>query len=223
MSQIWEESNDYRGKPVSGRYTESKNKGTPGMEVCFEISGHKKHITFWLTEKSEERTMLLLKDLGFNGDFENPKFADIEVSLQCKHEEYNGKMQERWAYWGEQQSAPLAPSAAKTLQAKFRSAVGNVPVPKPTTAPVMPKPAGAPSAPPAPPVAKGPPPRPATPATPAQLLATDEASAWAWVNANRGKMTDDELNANWLTVVENVNPKNPEGWHKVCEVFQIPF
>lgn len=223
MSQLWEESNEYRGKPVSGRYTESKNKGTPGMEVCFDIQGHKKYITFWLTEKAEDRTLRLLGDLKFNGDFENPAFGDIEVKLSCKHEEYNGKPQERWAYWGEDQAAPLEISKAKTLQAKFKSVVGNVPVPKPTTAPVMPKPAGAPSAPPAPPAAKGPPPRPAAPATPAQLLATDEASAWAWCNAHRGNMSDEDLNAKWLETVENVNPRNPEGWHKVCDVFAIPF
>lgn len=223
MSQLWEESNDYRGKPVSGRYTESKNKGTPAMEVCFEISGHKKYINFWLTPACEERTFKCLHSLGWNQDFENPKFADIEVPLQCKHGEYNGKPQENWAYWGEQQSAPMDASKAKTMLARFKSVVGNVPVPRPTTAPVMPKPAAASSAPTAPPVAKGPPPRPAAPATPAQSLATDEASAWEWVNKNKGAMSDEDLNAKWLETVENVNPRNPEGWHKVCEVFAIPF
>jgi hypothetical protein len=220
---IWEESRDYRGKPVSGRYIESKLKGTPGMEVCFDIQGHKKHITFWLSEKAEEKTMRLLGDLKFNGDFENPAFGDVEVQLECKHEEYNGKPQEKWSFWVEQQAAPLEISKAKRLQAMFKSAVGNVPVPKPTTAPVMPKPSAPPSAPPAPPVAKGPPPRPAPLSTPAQSLATDEASAWAWVNANRGTMSDDDLNAKWIETVENVNPTKPEGWHKVCEVFAIPF
>jgi hypothetical protein len=43
------------------------------------------------------------------------------------------------------------------------------------------------------------------------------------VNANKGAMSDDDLNAKWLETVENVNPRNPEGWHKVCEVFSIPF
>lgn len=226
MSQLWEESNQYRGKPISGRYTESKNKGTPGVEVTFDVMGHKKSITMYLSEKAEERTMKLLADLGFNGDFENMAFKDAEVELSCKHEEYNGKVYEKWNYWGEQQAAPIDISKAKSLTARFKSVAGPA-VPKPMTPPVMPK-APAPSmAPPPAPVAKGPPPRVPVkpPESPAQMLATDEASAWAWWNKpeNKGKMSDDELNAKWLEIIENINPKDAAGWHKVCEVFSIPF
>lgn len=225
MSQVWEEGK-YPAKPLSGRYIESKQKGTPGVEVTFDVMQHKKTVTMYLSDKSEERTMRLLADLGFNGDFENMAFADKEVELSCKHEDYNGKTYEKWNYWGEQQAAPIDISKAKSLTARFKSVAGPA-VPKPTTPPVMPKAPAPPSAPPAPPVAKGPPPRVPVkaPESPAQMLATDEASAWAWWNKpeNKGKMSDDEINAKWLEIIENINPKDAAGWHKVCEVFSIPF
>lgn len=225
MSQNWEEGK-YPAKPLSGRYIESKHKQTPGVEITFDVMEHKKTVTMYLSGAAEERTMRLLADLGFNGDFENMTFADKMVELSCKHEPYNGKVYEKWNYWGEQQAAPIDISKAKSLTARFKSVAGPA-VPRPTSPPVMPK-APAPSmAPPPAPVAKGPPPRVPVkpPESPAQMLATDEASAWAWWNKpeNKGKMSDDELNAKWLEIIENINPKDAAGWHKVCEVFSIPF
>ena len=216
---VWEQGY-YQGKPISGRYTESKQKGTLSVEVTFDVMGHKKVIHFYLSEKAEEKSMRLLAELGFNNNWEAMAFADVEVELQCKHEEYNNKTQERWNFWGANQSAPIDINKAKSLSARFKSVAGPA-VPRPTSPPVMPM------APPPAPVAKGPPPRVPVkpPESPAQMLATDEASAWTWWNKpeNKGKMSDDELNAKWLEIIENINPKDAAGWHKVCEVFSIPF
>lgn len=225
MSQNWEEGK-YPAKPTGGRYIESKHKQTPGVEITFDVMGHKKSVTMYLCGAAEERTLRLMADLGFNNDWENMVFADKEVELSCKHEPYNGKVYEKWNYWGEQQAAPMDINKAKSLSARFKSVAGPS-VPRPTSPPVMPK-APAPSmAPPPAPVAKGPPPRVPVkpPESPAQMLATDEASAWAWWNKpeNKGKMNDDEFNAKWLEIIENINPKDAAGWHKVCEVFSIPF
>ena len=172
---VWEQGY-YQGKPISGRYTESKQKGTLSVEVTFDVMGHKKVIHFYLSEKAEEKSMRLLAELGFNNNWEAMAFADVEVELQCKHEEYNNKTQERWNFWGANQSAPIDINKAKSLSARFKSVAGPA-VPRPTSPPVMPK----------------------------------------------GKMSDDELNAKWLEIIENINPKDAAGWHKVCEVFSIPF
>lgn len=222
---IWEAGN-YVGKPISGRYTESKQKGTPSVEVTFDVMGHKKVIHFYLSEKAEERSMLLLKELGFNNNWEAMAFSDVEVELQCKHEEYNGKPQERWNFWGANQSAPIDINKAKSLSARFKSVAGPA-VPRPTSPPVMPKAPATSMTPPPAPVAKGPPPRVPVkpPESPAQMLATDEASAWAWWNKpeNKGKMSDEESTSKWLETIENINPKDATGWHKVCEALGIPF
>ena len=210
--QLWAESSEWMGVPASVQYKETA-KGTPFMEVGFKIEGHTKFVKLWLTEKTEAQTMLRLKDLGFNNNWEDPKLTRTEpCRLSMKHSEYNGKWYEEWSYWGEKPQVSIEKSKALALAASFRNAAG-APSASPAPRPGF-KSATAPSAPPRPTA-----PVPTKPEV--KLLATDEASAWEfWVS----KTTDEEYrNTEWLKTVEEIKPKTPQDWHKVAERVDLPF
>lgn len=59
-------------------------------------------IWMYLTDAAREHTDKKLVALGFNGDFENPTFAETRPNLVCRHETYNGTVRDKWelADWG---------------------------------------------------------------------------------------------------------------------------
>lgn len=206
-SQLWAESGDYRGVPASIMFKET-SKGTPYMEVTFTVQGHPKYVKLWLSEKSQDRTMTLLKDLGFNNDWENPKVTrTTEVQLSCKHNEWQGKWYEEWSFWGERQAAaPIAKTKAAAFAAAYRNVAGAAPsAPK---APTFTPPA--PTAPPTPPAPSAP-----------TLVAKNEQEAWAVFCK---ELSDEQYRNNaWLEAVEKIKPKTPDDWNKVASVAMIPF
>lgn len=209
--QLWQESSEWEGVPKSIRYGET-TKGTPYMEVTFNVDGHSKTAKFWMTERSIDSTLIRLKDLGFNGNFDSPQLTrTTPVRLSCKHNEYNGKWYEEWTFWGDKQAAsPIDRSKAAQFAAQYKNVVGHqvaspAPTPRPTTppAPKIPTPAPAP-----------------VPADPTKV-AKDEQSAWEyWVN----KTTDEKLrNEGWLATVAEINPKTEADWNRVALAVDIPF
>jgi hypothetical protein len=91
-------------------------------------------------------TVKKLLVLGFNGDFRNPKFGVEKCEVICKHEDYKGKIREKWelANWGG--SEPAADDELEKMNAEWRATQS-----VPTT------PAGAPASPPAQPTTTAPP------------------------------------------------------------------
>jgi len=209
--QLWQESNEWQGVPKTVTYKET-TKGTPYLEVMFMVEGQPKHAKFWLSERAIDSTMARLKDLGFNGNFDDPAITrTTPVRLSCKHNEYNGKWYEEWTFWGEKQAAaPLDRTKAAQLTAQYRSIAGKMPTPATTPTPKAPS---------------SMPPRPTTPPAPIpakqSLVAHDEATAWAyWCE----KTTDEKLrNEGWLQAVDSVKPKSAEDWNKVALIVDIPF
>ena len=211
---------DYDSNPESIRYTESSKKGTPAMEVIFNVSGHKKKVMLWLSDAAQARTLTALGTLGFNGDFAAPTIdSTLTVQVTCKHAEYppgSGSWKEEWTYWP-QPVVNLDRSAAAKYSALYKS-----------TTPAAPKPARKPTPPPAAkPVAPKPPaPRPSAPAPEEKpVVAKDSDSAWAyWC---KQVADDDERSNNWTETISNMGKPEAsftaDDWNKVALAADIPF
>lgn len=210
MSELWQESKEWKGVPVAAMYKES-SKGTPYLEVTFEVESHKKFVKLWLTEKSADRTMRLLSDLGFNGDFKNPVLANKgPFDLECKHEEFNGKVYESWMFWGVRQAPPIVASKAAELSARYKSIAGVVPKPAAPMPPAVSKPPAAPI-----------PPAPSSPAPTEQMVAKNEEEAWAYFCE---RVLDEKTRTqDWLGAMKSIQPKTPEDWNRLAKLADIPF
>lgn len=227
-SHLWQESDDWMGVPCGITYAESQLSGTPHMLVTFDIDGHKKQIKLWLTERAEARTMELLGQLGFNGDFVNPSLSRTEpCKLSCKHDVYEGKWKENWTFWGDQKTFDLDRGKAAQLAARFKATASAGPKPpgKPTPPPTAgSKPAA--TAPPANTASKPAPPKPHASAPPAKV-ATNSDEAWAYWLKQTSNMNDDTRNEHWREAVDQFGKAEdqitPEEWNKVALAADIPF
>jgi len=139
----------YLGRMIDCGQSESKEKKTPFFWIEFKIEYEavngawepiaptNRDLNFYLSEGAWDISIANLKSLGWNGN------------LECTHEDYKGKMQERWALpYAGRDRAPLDRTAQRALQAKIAKEFKE-------------RPAGAPTAPP--------------PATPAGLPTTHNA------------------------------------------------
>jgi len=136
---------DKIGKAVSMRYIESKEKKTPGVEICFKFTepttGGTEQLNWigWLSEKAIHRTMeTLVNVLGYNGsldtdasgNYSDEKVLDFkrEVKLVVEVEEgEDGKEyhQIRWVNTlGGSQFEAIEPKVvkAKLAQIGFKAA-----------------------------------------------------------------------------------------------------
>jgi len=192
---------------LTGAVTSQTSTGTTQMVIDFDVSGHKKQVYLYCSEKAWPFTEEKLIQLGFNGDFDNPVFTKGEkVELYMKLEEYQGKFQQKWSI--ARGIAKADTSITKTLSARFKASTGTPP----------PKPAGAP---PAPPAAKGPPPttpKGPPPKPPAKVWdkdaaweafekvhqGADQAEQWQKaidaVAADAGRVEEDFTSADWEAV-----------------------
>jgi len=95
-------------------------------------------VLLYLTEKAWEFSTAKLKALGFNGDFDNPKFDESTIStgvtLQCRHEDYEGKITEKWEL-----ASGIAAKAESNTISKLNARWNQLATPtKPTGRPVAP-------------------------------------------------------------------------------------
>ena len=72
---------DYDSNPESIRYTESSKKGTPAMEVIFNVSGHKKKVMLWLSDAAQARTLTALERSGSTATLPHPR---LTVRSRCR-------------------------------------------------------------------------------------------------------------------------------------------
>lgn len=153
--------------PVGGMDTRGANN-TPFMVVALDIvygsrdgSWHelqepaKRSLWLATTDGAWPYTEKKLRAMGFNGDFREPEFivpADDNgaawVEVICRHEEYEGKIREKWelAKWGDQDRTPPADDVIRKLQAKWKQ--GDPGYSERPTPPDMPHNDRAPQAPP---------------------------------------------------------------------------
>ena len=151
--------------------------------------------------------------LGFNGDFDNPEFAEsiaVEgIDLKCTVEEYQSKSREKWEFAGWASAIePAAEDKLKRLNARWNATASKA------QSPVMPVPAPPPS-----PKTSTPPPAPAT--------ATRE-SAWQTLFTNwSADKSEDELRALWQKVIDECGKPESEftaeDWAAVQESVKLPF
>jgi hypothetical protein len=117
----------------------TSSKGTPFIDITFDImlvaaNGAwddldpplTRHLRIYLSDAAWSQSLDKLKTLGFNGDFQNPKITEEWVELECKHEEYNGRMGEKWelANWGggADRKAPDE-NTLRVLSARYKTSV----------------------------------------------------------------------------------------------------
>lgn len=211
------EAGDYNGEVIGGECV-TASTGTPGLNVTFDVAGHKKVVSFWLSDAAIESSLKQLETLGFNRNFADPQFSKKGPHLlTLKFEDYKGRQQERWQlkYVGQ----PIARDQIERLNARAR-AMGGPP----------PRPVGAPPAAPAP---SAPPPAVSQSAPPPAGCTRDEA--WEKCVMNSGDESDPErmkrATSKWNKAVADVcdSTKKPESqfgpveWASVRRFVDIPF
>lgn len=202
----------YKAK-IEGATCSATSKGTPQMVVQLDIGGHKKNANLYFSDKAQEQSLKKLREIGFNGDFENPKFTDEEIEVTLRFEDYNGKPQERWELpWPA--AAPVDKSTMMSLGAMFKATASTPPPPPP--------PAIAP-----PPAPKAPPASAPSPAKKAATATRDEA----WAACVKLSSTEgNDATMLWTDALEKVEKKTsrketeftPEDWGLVLAEW-VPF
>lgn len=118
----------YIGTLTSGAIGVSGKQDKPAACLTFQVQDQVRTVYLYLTDAALPYTEPKLAALGFNGDYENPAFSKTEgVSLVCKHEEYEGKVREKWDLGF--LPKPADKSTLANLSAKFRARHGTPPRP----------------------------------------------------------------------------------------------
>lgn len=189
----WDEG-QYQGKIVSLKMGSSAKKGTPLVEVEVEIQGHRKRVQWYLTGASEQYTIEKLRRIQANLATEPPTYSGDDFDWTCKHEDYNGKPQEKWDIAANSGIKPMDDDRRRLLIAKL----GSVQPGKPATPPpAAPKPASS-----------KPLPRPPAKSSPAKPRFADADAAWNELVRVHGEANTEEYMAKeWARVVAAVQSK----------------
>lgn len=206
---LWE-AGSYVGRLVRHELVTSGLKGTPGIKLTFEVYGYEIDVHVWITDASADIAAEQLQAVGWNGDFVSAGFdPPDEVPLWMKHEEYRGRMQERWSISTLERRPPPAPTddALVRFAARYKN-LSKAPPAAPPGRPVAARPAAKPAPKPRPDA--GPPPQPAR----------SQKEAWAVWQAS-GAANDPD--AFWDAVDDvagvGADPESltPEQWRQVAD------
>lgn len=234
----------YHGTLKSGVVTVSQAKKTPQFALVFDVTHWWDGAAWQALNPSVERTMYLamsdgaweyserkLKTLGFDENFESPGFdpevMNQGVELLCAHENYEGKIQERWelANWGGSANLEPAPSdVVRMIAAKWKARNGGNGAHR-ASAPPKPAPARRATAP-----APAPAPSTATSATTGILTVATRDEAWAEVLTGQ-KNGENQARVAWAIAIEKVAKRTgkgeadfgPDEWTAVAADGSIPF
>jgi hypothetical protein len=227
------EQGNYLGLLVDGVVGATGEKKTPCLKVGFRVvskagpSGWVEmnpavdcSVYIYLSDAAWSVSESKLNALGFNGSFRQPEFGDDAktsgVILECKHEEYKGRMKEKWEIAASGSKLDDMPTdVARVMEAKWRATHTAKPTPKPAAKPTpaaKPAPAPAPAAPP--------PPAP----VPGNGITRDEA--WSQVISSYGDKTE-EATAAWQKAIKKIgkdeSAMTAADWFEVAEDAAIPF
>lgn len=143
----------YFGKLADAGLEAIGQNGTPAFTMNFTITHVaengawapitevNRNIQLFMTDKARDYALSDLRRLGFNGDFDAPKFdADVHEGLELSlwHETYEGKPQEKLKVARlkmQHERKPIANDTRKTLEALYR---GSAPKPAPAMPPAPP-------------------------------------------------------------------------------------
>lgn len=188
-------------------------KKTPQMCLVFDIGhGESRNVLLYLSDAAEEYSIETLQKLGFNGDFKDPKFREdvytVGIDLFCKHEEYDGKVRDKWQIsTGGWKPDAAPPDLVSRMNARWKAKAG-----------VAPRPSGSPSKPPARNGPAGGPPK----------KGMSEEECWAvWLREFSGDPDEKRDAAYWEAVekigkpIENFTPTDWASLAKMCPKIPI--
>jgi len=116
---------------------DKSSKGTPLLDVVIalthvldgeawrDVTPFDRHLRIYLSDAAMDTAKEKLETIGFNGDFLIPQIdGDKWIQLACTHEDYKGKLYEKWelANWGgsKERQAPTA-DVLRKLNARYSS------------------------------------------------------------------------------------------------------
>lgn len=199
----------HHGVLLEATVTESKGTQKLQMELKFSVyEGIDKTVFLSLTDNAREAFVdEMLRGLGFNGDFEAPKFREDlytdGIGLWLKYETYEGKERERWGISNGGGGTPAPADKMKRLTASWKAKNG-----------APPKPAGRPTAPPA---GKAPP-KSGPPAKQEKPFGKDEA----WEAAVTGSAPGEVDMEAWHAAIAELGDEDDFGekeWREVAKKF----
>ncbi len=128
----------YLGKLVDAGLGEVGQNNTPAFILTFslthearggqwcDITPVSRDVQLFMTENAKGYAFADLRALGFNGDMADPKFSDdmyTGLELECFHEQYQGKSQEKFKIAKlkrDRQRKPVNADTLRSLQAQFK-------------------------------------------------------------------------------------------------------
>ena len=197
----------HHGVLLEAMVTESKGSSNLQMELKFSVyEGIDRIVFLSLTDNAREAFVdETLRSLGFNGDFEAPKFRDDlyteGVDLWLKYETYEGKEREKWGISNGGGGTPAPVDKVKRLNASWKAKNG-----------APPKPAGRPTPPPTGKKPSGPPPKQEKP------YGKDEAWEAAVTGSAPGEVDTDR----WQKAIDELGDEDDFGdkeWREVAKKF----
>lgn len=146
---------------------QSKNKGTPEFALQFTVLGkvnpndpdgdllgcgecYERTTRLYITDKTIDRVASNLEKLGYDKDsfkFLDPKvsggvsFTGKELAMECKHEDYQGDLKEKWEFPFEStplENTPMESAAIRNLDTLFGSQLKKLKRAKPPEEPKAP-------------------------------------------------------------------------------------
>lgn len=132
--------NTYFGHLVEAVLAEVGDNKTPVLLLTFELTHEatsgawteitevKRDVQFYLSDKAKEGSFADLRQIGFNGDMEAPRFTDEDLYKGCEllveNETFNGKIYDRVRIGKLKRGAerkPVGKDLARSLAAQFRT------------------------------------------------------------------------------------------------------
>lgn len=191
---------------------EENRFGTPELRICVDIGGHQKEIVARLDDEWLAGSLSRLAAIGFNSDFNDPKFAQSTIIVECWHSKPSattGKVYENWSL--PQGGAPLPKDKIARLNAQAKAHTQASP----------PRPGGTPPAPPSAPKA---PAAPTPTEAPPKLSTRKEcwAACWHAVPAGDNQQAEAEKKWNELLAGHDDSSFTPADWGALLKVL-CPF
>lgn len=124
---------------LKGGITTTAKTGTPQVELSISVTHsatedawkefdapQDRTIYLFLSEAAFKYTKANLESLAFNGDFANmkfgTKFTEEGLEVECQHEEYQGKVREKWNLpGGAREVKPASADIMRKLNAQWKS------------------------------------------------------------------------------------------------------
>ena len=113
-------------------YGEESSKGTPCVVTKWRLDGPDEEFvyvrTYFSLTKSRETSYAKLGRLGWNGDMDEPAFSVDTVLLNCKHEEWDDNLKDRWDFAFSGEVKPIDQGKSKEISAEFKRYLKNNPI-----------------------------------------------------------------------------------------------